>query len=242
MPQPRVLNATARIQRRKRSRRLRRLRAIGIGVLALALLVGAGWLVGFSSVFTVTQVTVKGNSLVSADTIKSAAAVPMGTALVFTDPGPIAGRVAELPEVKTVTVSRSWPNGIQIEVEERTPAYAIVTSAGDYWLVDDAGIAYHTVMTKPKELLQVHTTTLDIPVLRDVGVVVKALPDQLRQRVTAVHVLSGDNIVLSLTGRAQVVWGSAQDSELKGQVAQALLRVKAKVYDVSSPSNPVTRP
>lgn len=242
MAKPRISDATQRIARRKRGRRLRRLRAVGIAALVLAVVIGAGWLVGFSSVFTVTQVTVTGNSLVGADTIKSVAAVPMGTALVFTDPNPIAGRIADLPEVRTVTVSRAWPNSIRIEVKERTAVYAIRTSAGDYWLVDEAGITYHTEASKPKELLQVHAATLDIPVLRDVGIVVKSLPDQLRQRVTAIHVMSGDNIVLSLSGGAQVVWGSAQESELKGQVAQALLKVKAKIYDVSAPANPVTKP
>lgn len=242
MAKPRVSDATSRIARRKRGRMLRRARLIGIAVLALALVIGAGWLVGFSSVFTVTQVSVKGNSLVSADTIKAIAAVPIGTALVFTDPEPIATRVAELPEMQTVTVSRVWPNSIEIKVTERTPVFAIRSPAGEYWLVDAAGIVYHTVTAKPKDLVPVNTQTLDIPVLRDAGIVINALPGPVRQRVTAVHVLSGDNIVLSLSGGAQVVWGSAQESELKGRVAEALLKVKAKLYDVSSPSNPVTRP
>ncbi len=208
----------------------------------MVLVAGGGWLVGFSSAFAVTQVTVKGNSLVQEATIRSVAAVPAGNSLAFTDPTPIAERVAELPEMQTVTVSRLWPNGIQIEVTERTALFAIRSPVGDYWLVDDAGIAYHTVLHKPAALIPVHTATLDIPVLRDTGLVVSALPDQLRRRVTAVHVRSGDNIVLSLSGGAQVVWGSARDSELKGQVAEALLKVKAKVYDVSAPTNPVTKP
>ena len=43
------------------------------------------------------------------------------------------------------------------------------------------------------------------------------------------------------TREVQVVWGGVDDSALKAEVLAALLKTDAKVYDVSSPTTPVTR-
>ncbi|WP_028708196.1 cell division protein FtsQ/DivIB [Propionicicella superfundia] len=239
---PRVSDATQRIRSRRRRTRLRRLRGIGIAVVVVALVVGAGWLFGFSSVFAVRDVSVTGTAVLKPEVVEQLAQVPVGAPLATVDPEPIAARVANVPEVKSVTVSRAWPDGIRIEVTERTAAYAVSsTTAGEYWLVDDTGVVFHTVTTVPKGLLVATSSTVEVPVLQDVATVVAALPDDLRKRVTSLKVTSGDDITLVLTKNAQVVWGSATDSELKGRVAAALLKVSARVYDVSSPTYPVTR-
>lgn len=215
---------------------------MGIVVVVLALLATAGWLFGLSSVFAVREVSVDGTKMLTAQGVEQIAQVPMGSPLAVTDPGPIAARVGAIPEVKSVTVERAWPSGIRIDVVERTAAYAVSsTTAGEFWLVDDSGVVFHTVSTVPKGLFVAASSTVEVPVLRDVATVVKAIPDGLRTRVTSLKVTSGDDITLVLTQNARVVWGSAADSELKGRVAAALLKVSASVYDVSSPTYPVTR-
>jgi cell division protein FtsQ len=217
-------------------------RALSIVVLVLALLAAAGWLFAFSSVFAIRDVAVGGTKMLTAQAVERIAQVPVGSPLATTDPGPIAARVAAIPEVKSVTVARAWPSGIRIDVVERTAAYAVSsTTAGEFWLVDDSGVVFHTVSSAPKGLLVAASSTVEVPVLRDVATVVKAIPDPLRKRVTSLKVTSGDDISLVLTQNARVVWGSASDSELKGRVAAALLKVSASVYDVSSPTYPVTR-
>lgn len=183
-----------------------------------------------------------GASLLTDEAVEQVAQVPVGSPLATVDPQPIAVRVGAIPEVEAVTVSRSWPHTITIAITERTAVYAAKsTEAGEYWLVDRAGVTFHTVASAPKGLLVVTSTSTDVAVLRGVSTVIAALPEALRKRVASVTVTSLDNIVLILTNKAQVVWGSASDSPLKGQVAEALLKVNAKVYDVSSPSSPVTR-
>jgi len=63
-----------------------------------------------------------------------------------------------------------------------------------------------------------------------------------RARAVLVSAATPDQIVIELSGGARLVWGSAEQSEQKAQVAAALLTQAGSVYDVSSPSHPaITR-
>ncbi len=239
---PRVSDANSRIRNKRRQTRLRRIRGAVIGVAVLAVLAGGLWVVGFSPLFAVTTVEVNGTKLLSADSVRQAAMVPVGSSVALAEPEPIAKRVGAIAEVKSVTVRRTWPNTITIDVTERSAVYALKSSvAGEFWLVDADGVTFHTVKATPKGTLVAQSDTTDIKVLADTATVVAAIPDKLRKCVLSLRVVSADDITLVLSGNAKVVWGGASDSKLKGQVAEALLSVKASVYDVSSPTAPVTR-
>ncbi|OZB89611.1 MAG: cell division protein, partial [Microbacterium sp. 14-71-5] len=60
---------------------------------------------------------------------------------------------------------------------------------------------------------------------------------ELRGQVDGATASTPDDIVLKLSGGAQVVWGSAEQSALKTRSLQALMKVNpsAASYDVSSP-------
>lgn len=237
-----VHDATGRIELRRRHERLRRVRVIAIILGALVLVAVGGWIIGFSPAMAVKTVDVSGTELLHSDDVRKRAEVAVGTPLVWCDPQPIAARVAAIPEVKSVTVSQSWPDTITIAVTEREAVFAVRSSVeGEFWLVDDEGIVYHTVATVPDGLLVATSSSTTIPVLKDAATVVTSLPSAVRKNVASLTVSSADNIVLNLTNKSQVIWGSAAESTLKGQVVEALLKVDAKVYDVSSPTHPVKR-
>ena len=78
-------------------------------------------------------------------------------------------------------------------------------------------------------------------------------PDQVTLDVTLIDTLGGvvdhvevttiDQITLVMRDQRQVLWGSAEESELKAQVVDRLLAAqKASYYDVSVPGNPTYRP
>ena len=77
--------------------------------------------------------------------------------------------------------------------------------------------------------------------LRDVATVADSFPVELRRQVDHVEAKSRDAIVVVLSGKRTVVWGSADQSELKGKVTAAMLNVKATRFDVSSPEHPTSR-
>ncbi|SDE52532.1 cell division protein FtsQ/DivIB [Auraticoccus monumenti] len=232
---------------RTRRRRRRRLRAGVVLVLLLAVAGGLTWLVGWSSVLAATSVEVEGASVLDADEVTAAAAVPLGRPLARVDTGAVESRVAALLPVREVTVTRSWPSTVRIEVGERTPVLATGT-AGGYALVDAAGVAYTTVDDVPDGVVRAELRgSGGMPaderteLMVDLATVATALSPGLREQVESVSTDSADTIELALTGDRVLEWGSAEDSDLKAEVALVLLEQEATTYDVSVPSHPTIR-
>lgn len=234
-----VSDAAARITLRRRRDRRRRWLWIGIAALVLALVAGASWLVLGSDVLGVRRVEVTGNTIVNADDVRRLAEVPPGTPLARVDLDAVATRVAGLPPVKTVTVARVWPQTITIQVVERTPLFAIET-AGGYWIADDQGVVFRSAAASD-DLMVASTPQGDPRLIKDLATVLGALPNGLRSRVKQVSADTVDSIVLHLSGTTRVVWGSADQSDLKAQVIVPLLKQPGSVFDVSAPANPVVR-
>ena len=91
----------------------------------------------------------------------------------------------------------------------------------------------------PPEVLLAEVSPGDAPLLSEVAIVAIALPKKLRGMVDRITAGNRDSIVLVLESGRTVTWGSSSDSELKAQVARALLKKKPKSsIDVSSSHNP----
>lgn len=238
-PDRKLRDATGKLRLKQRASRWKKARWYVIGFCALAVAGLAVWLLWFSQVFVVRTVEVSAGELLSADQLTEAAQVPMGTQLVRLDTGPIADRIAALPAVDKVTVSASWPSTVKIVVAERVPVFQRQDGSTYSW-VDAAGVAFNQA-SAPKPGLVVMTGASDPRVLRDVATVLSKLSPQLKERTITIAASSPDRIVLGMAKDVNLVWGSADSSDLKSQVATALLQVPAKLYDVSAPENPITR-
>lgn len=228
--------APSALQPRRRRRRLGGL----VGLLVLALLAGTGWLVGFSSLFAVRKVDVTGVATLSANQVRTAAAVRMGRPLVRQQLDAVAQRVAELRVVRSVVVRRRWPDTVHIDVHERTARLAIAQPGG-FVLVDDQGQAYLSVATAPTGVPIAKVDPANATLLSRVAVVAQALTGDLRRRVRSITALTPDSITLELADGDEVLWGSAAESELKSQVLHALLKRPAARYDISAPHSPALR-
>lgn len=204
-------------------------------------LVAAGLAVYFTPVLGVATVEVSGAVGLSADAVRSAAAVPPGTPMVRLDTGAVAARVATLPRVATVQVSRDWPDTVRIAVTERTPV-GVVPGPGGVHLVDGAGVDYATVPASaaPPGLPRVDLPAIapDDPRTQAVVQVLAALPAQLRGRVAVVSAQTAGSVQLGLADGRTVRWGSSADSARKSAVLAALMTQPGKVFDVSSPDLP----
>lgn len=232
---------------RSRRRRRRRVRAALVLVLLLAVAGGLTWLVGWSSVLAVTRVEVEGTSVLDADQVVGTAAAPLGRPLARVDTGAIESRVAALAPVREVRVERAWPSTVRIEVEERTAVLATRT-AGGHQLVDAAGVAFTTVDRVPEGVLPAAlrggggmAAEERTELMVDLATVTTALSPRLREQVESVSTDSADTVELALTDDRVLTWGSAEDSDLKAEVALVLLKQEASSYDVSVPSHPTTR-
>ena len=141
-----------------------------------------------------------------------------------------------LPLVADVQVERSLPDTVRLAVTARTPLAAVAAGKG-YYLMDSDGILYDKV-ARAKRVPVIRSTT---DTGRDTArAVLLSLPEELRAKVKSISAKTRDDVRLELRGGAEVVWGSAQDAELKARVLDGLVSVKADTYDVSAPLLPTT--
>lgn len=224
----------------KRRIRHRRLWVGGI-VGGVVLLVGFTlYALFFSPWFVVKQVSVEAGPLLTTERIQEAAAVRMGEPLVRVDLTAIDARVSDLIEVAGVAVRREFPDTVHITVTEREAVYERDTGTGFQW-IDADGIAFHTADTRDGSRLVASVAEDDVRLLRDIATVVHWIPADVRLDVEGIEATAVDSIVLHLTDSREVIWGSAEDSQLKAEVLGTLLQVEAEVYDISAPMYPTTR-
>jgi cell division protein FtsQ len=203
---------------------------------ALAVLVGAVWVVGFTGVLGVRTVTVTGVTALSADQVRAAAAVEDGRPLARVDLGAVGDRVRALAGVERVAVARSWPGTIRITVTERH-GVALVNRSGGWWLVDPAGVVFQQVPRRLRlPVLAVADVGPDNAAARAALTALTALPPAITGQVAKVAAPTPEQVTLYLSAERDVLWGGAEDSAAKAAVLTALLRRPGRHYDVSTPS------
>lgn len=231
-----VLASVRRFHERIRRRRIRSAVPwlVGGGVLLAAALVA--WAVLATSLLGVRRIEVSGADIARPDDVRAVAAVAAGTPLARVDTDAVAARVGSLAPVRSVVVGRRLPGTLIIEVTERT-AVAVVPTGGRFVLIDEDGVVFRTLASRPTHLPQVRLARpgADDAATRSALRVLGTLTPTLRGRLGALVADSTTRIRLELTGDRTVVWGDAEESETKARVATALLARPGKVIDVSAP-------
>lgn len=224
--------------------RRQRLRQWLVGMLVLALVLVAGWVVGFSAALDTRTVQVTGADPADARAVEQLASRELGRPLVRVDGDALAGDITEtVPGAAHVAVERSWPHTLQVNVTSRVPALAVRTDGGRFRLLDLDGTLIRTVTSVPKGVPTVRAdrgSTVSGHGVRAAQGMLTALPAALRSRVKGVTVDSADQISFSLGGTT-IVWGDESHPDVKVKVIQILLEKKPKVIDVSAPDTPVTK-
>lgn len=142
-----------------------------------------------------------------------------GYALMAAD-GVVVETVAEIPEAMTATDAQTVAAG-----DDAVEAAAAVMAA----LPPGLQSKVTTISANSRDSVLFHMT---VPVTE------KKLDLKAKQKPTPTKTKTSDE---PQTREVVVVWGSVDESSLKAEVLAALLQTDAKVYDVSSPSTPVTR-
>jgi cell division protein FtsQ len=235
-----TLTTRKKFLRRRRARRWLVWRRLLVALLLVGAVAGSVWLVLFSSVLAAAGTEVTGTDALREELVVETADVPLGVPLARLDLGAIAARVEGLAAVRSVEVSRGWPDQVQIEVTERTPVAAVLWE-GRWRGLDESGVLFREFDRRPPALpvVQMRAST-PVEALAEGAAVVSALPEELLGRVETFDVRSIDDITFRLEGGARVVWGSAEYSEAKAEVLAILLEQEARTYDVSAPGRPTT--
>jgi cell division protein FtsQ len=252
--------AKVRARRRKRT----------LTTLAVVVVMATGsWLALFSPWATVNRVTVSGLDRIPQDQVRLTTDPELGRSLLLAHPADLAAQLEKLRLVKSVRVSRSWPGALKVAVTEREPVAALPSSTMAanataetgtarsttlmMQLVDDDGVVIETVPAgdAPAALPRIEVAlgqAQSVANLRGTLAVLDGLPANLRSRLKAIGTQSPDGIWLKLATPVKsapkrtvlVQWGDSAQGALKAKVLTALLRQKAKTYDVRAPEMPST--
>jgi cell division protein FtsQ len=242
---PRVLPAVPRLEARARAERrfarLRRLRGVGVAVAAILLLLGMAWLVLASPLFDVDRIKVVGADGSAADQVVQSAAIRRGVALATVDLGGARERVAALPAVASVRVTRSWPGSVVITVTPRVPMVAVNQADGTVGLMAADGIVVSSVAAGasvpaglPALSVPAPGPTATDPTTRAALRAFDELPPNLRSVTTVITGVSPESVVFAMGGR-NVIWGPPGDAAIKGAAVTALLAKPGGQIDVTSP-------
>ncbi len=231
--------SAARFAARVRRRRHRRWGSAA-GVLALLALLG--WVLLGSPWLRVTQVQVSGVSRIPTAEVLAAAAGQRGRPILLADTSAVAAQVRQDRRAVRVTVTRSWPSTLVVDVTERVPVAAVPSGAA-FRLVDVDGVTVQDGVPRPSDLpvLQVDLVTAGPKALSAALAVGQSLPQDLRSAVRQIGATSVDDVWLTLRSGAKVTWGDAGRTAEKVTVLQALRTAepKARSYDVQVPEHPV---
>ena len=230
-----------RFARRQWARRWLSLRYVIALLLVIVLLATGIWLFFFSAVLQVKKVDVSGVEQLSKQSVRRIADVPLGDQLALVDLERVSRRVGSMAEVKAVDVTRAWPDSVQIAVTERT-AVAVVELAGRIRGLDADGVVFRDYRKVPPGMPRVRpAASAGSDALKEAATIVAALPADLVKRVDHVEVETVDQVTLVLRDGRRVMWGSAEDSVQKAEVAVVLLGEQGRIFDVSVPGSPTSR-
>ena len=222
-----------RFTQRSRRRRIVWLSSIG----AVVLLIGGSVAAAYSPLFAVEKITVAGATTLDPAVIEAALADQLGTPLALVDTSEVKAALLAFPLIETYALEARPPHDLTVRILERTPIGVIRSDAG-YTLVDAAGVALATTSDQPagQPLVDVEGG-VDSPAFESAGLVVRALPSDVRATLTGVTATTADDVTLTLSTGLTVVWGSADESALKAITLSKAMGVNpgATSIDVTSP-------
>ena len=218
-----VASSATRFRERALARRRRPWRRVLVALTAVGVVAALVWLFGWSTVLGVRKVEVMGMEGAQAKAV--------------------AERVRGERRVAEVSVRRSWPGTLVVDVVARTPAIVVRNPQGQLEVVDATGVSFAVVKKAPAGVPVV--TALGAQgtsrgALKAALALLDELPPELASDVSAVKVSSATLITFTLGART-IVWGGGEEAARKVEILRALLATDAKTIDVSAPDTPVTR-
>lgn len=195
------------------------------------LLVCAALIFGMSVFFRVSEIEIVGAASYAQEEILAASGIEKGDNLIFIDRSGTVSRIrSKLPYIDTVTVHRTLPSTVTIEIAE-SRALAYIAVEGELWVVDrNCKALSKTTSSQTGELIQVLGLTADKPVIGEAmtgqdaeGSKLEFLSEILRELsarsmehgIEAIDMTNPANPTFDYDGRFQVRLGKNEDVDYK---------------------------
>jgi cell division protein FtsQ len=207
-----------------------------IALSAILALAGASYILGYSTLFTVSSIEVIGSSKpINTGIVK-------GQKLARVEPRAVATKLEALDWVESADISRNWINGkVVVELNSRTP---IATYKNQ--VIDSTGASFVPQNKQSSDLIEIQAGTIEDA--RKAVNFLTELPKELNSTLTVVKVESTGALVLITQNkgkRVELRWGTNSENALKLKVYNALIALpenaKIKRVDVSAPHAPIVK-
>jgi len=200
------------------------------------LLISATYVLGWSSLFTVSSVEIIGTKSQLSSNIS------VGDRLARIEPRAVAAKFEDLDWVADAKVSSNWVSGkVTIEITERTPV-AIFNKT----VIDSTGKSFALRGTPSSTLVQIQA--VDLTAATKAVTFFSSLPADLKSTLKVVKVRGTGALVLEVDNAGknlEIRWGNDGDNELKLKVYKALIALpenaEIKRVDVSAPHAPIVK-
>jgi cell division septal protein FtsQ len=237
--------------------KIRKLRRLFILILAITLTSGSSYLLGWSSVFTVSKINLEGTSSraeilrkLSSDSIE----LDVGSKLARIETRAIKRSIGMLDWIDEVNVSRDWfDKSINVSVREKKAVAKAITTKNGLINFDATGDIFKPISASQKSIQErlplVITEGNDSAQLASVASLLAQMPTQMADLI-----LNLKSISVANSGYIQmetkinelplrINWGLVSDIEQKIEVLNALLKLpenkRIKRVDVSQPELPI---
>ena len=236
---------------------IRKLRRLFILLLAITLISGSSYLLGWSSVFTVSKITVEGTSSraeifrkLSSDSIELA----VGSKLARIETRAIKRSIGMLEWIDEVNVSRDWfDKSINISVREKKAVAKAITTKNGLINFDVSGEIFKPISASQQSIQErlplVITEGNDSAQLASVASLLAQMPTQMADLILNLKSISVANSgYIQMETKVnelplRIDWGLVSDIDLKIEVLNALLKLpenkRIKRVDLSQPELPI---
>lgn len=203
----------------------------------------------YSPVLAVRTVTVDGTTLLTPDAVQKALSGLDGKPLPQVSEQEVNELLKPLIQVRSATIEARPPSELLVHVNERVPV-ALLKQGDSYVMVDVDGVqlgATKDLATVALPLIDAGAGATNTELFKAIAAVLDTLPADVLARMSTASAASPDAVELKLVDGKTVVWGNAEDRELKAKALEALLKMPAdpkvpvRVYDVSVPRHPFTK-
>ena len=237
--------------------KIRKLRRLFILLLAITLISGSSYLLGWSSVFTVSKITVEGTSSraeifrkLSSDSIELA----VGSKLARIETRAIKRSIGMLEWIDEVNVSRDWfDKSINVSVREKKAVAKAITTKNGLINFDASGEIFKPISASQHSIQErlplVITEGNDSAQLASVASLLAQMPTQMADLILNLKSISVANSgYIQMETKVnelplRIDWGLVSDIDLKIEVLNALLKLpenkRIKRVDLSQPELPI---
>lgn len=205
-------------------------------VISVVLILGAvSW---FVPIFKVESVEIIGATRTDTEQAQELSGINQGDNFLRIDATQAARAIADMPWVSSVTVNRTFPSTVEIELAEREAAVFVKRDDGDH-VIDTEGLPI-IIGTPPFGTVEITGTSEDDPDVLPAAIeVINAITDykpELKEQIATIDAPDRFDILLKLTDGREIYWGSSENSHDKAVALSTVIKREGQEWNISSPS------